>query len=189
MDSHEDSMKLRYFAVMLLALAGTVFPVHAATSIRNLDFNNFTYQLRSGGMGPSGAITLNQGNYRQEFSSVWLRNLYYSDLNGDGTEDALVVLGASGGGSGVSTHAFGFTYSNGRLEEILYRINFISIQPYRNGFTLVKSSPLSTGSQICPSNSIMRVNAVEVETYQWDGLGFALLDKTTVSGEQACNVR
>lgn len=182
-------MKLRYFAVMLLSLAGTVFPVHAATSIRNLDFNNFTYQLRSGGMGPSGAITLNQGNYKREFSSVWLKNLYYTDLNADGTEDALVVLGASGGGSGVSTHAFGFTYSNGRLEEILYRINFINIRAHLNGFTLIIASPLSTGFQDCSANSFMRINAVEVETYEWDGMGFMLVDQTTVRGEQICNLR
>jgi hypothetical protein len=182
-------MRLRYFAVMLLALAGTAFPVHAATSIRNLDFNNFTYQLRSGGMGPSGAITLNQGNYRQEFSSVWLRNLYYTDLNGDGAEDALVVLAASGGGSGVSTHAFGFTYSNGRLEEILYRINFINIRALHNGFTLVSASPLSTGFQDCSANSFMRINAVEVGTYEWNGTDFVLVNKATVKGQQVCDLR
>lgn len=183
-------MKLRgSFALMLLALAGAVFPGHAAAVVRDLDLNNFTYQLRRGGMGPTGTITLTEGHYREGFGYVWLSDLYYTDLNGDGTEDALVVLGASGGGSGVSTHAFGFTDSSGRLEEILYLLNFISIRPYRNGFTLVKASPLSTGFQDCSSNSFMKINAVEVETYQWDGMGFVLVDQTTVRGQQACGWR
>lgn len=183
-------MKLRIsFALMFLTLVGAVTPVRAEASVRDINLNNLTYNLCSGGMGPSGEIALNQGRYKQEFSFVEISNIYYADLNGDKTEDALVVLRASGGGSGVSTHAFGFAYNNGRLEEILYRINFISIRPYRNGFTLVTSSPLSTGFQDCSANSFMRINAVEVGTYQWDEIGFVLTDQTTVRGEQVCNLR
>lgn len=183
-------MKLRAtVSLMLVSIVGFVAPVRADDSIRDVDFNNFTYQLRPGGIGPSGEITLNQGEYESGHASVWVKHIYYSDLNGNGTEDALVVLRASGGGSGASTHAFGFTETNGSLKEILYRLNFIRIQPQRNGFVLVRGNPLNTGSQVCPPDSMMQVNAVDVETYQWNGSNSVPVDHTTVRGQQACNFR
>lgn len=175
---------------MLLTVFGAITSSHAAALVRDIDFNNFTYSLRSGGIGPSRTITLDQGGYSSGFGSVEINDIYYSDINGDDIEDAVVVLTASGGGSGVSTHAFGFTERNGRVEEILYLLNFISIKPYRNGFRLVRANPSNTGSQICSStNSIMRVNAVDVETYEWNGSAFVQVDSTTVRGQQACAFR
>lgn len=174
-------------ASLLMSCSGLALPAQAQdNSIRDLDFNNFSYTLRSGGMGPSGAITLNQGEYREGYGLVRLGSVRYADLNGDDTEDVLVVLASTGGGSGVSTHAFGFAYDNGAPQEILYRMNFVDIQPERNGFTLVKSSPHSTDSQQC-SDFFVRTNALDIETYRWNGSIFVLTDATTAYGNEVCN--
>lgn len=69
------------------------------------------------------------------------------------------------GGSGVSTHAFGFTLANGSLEEILHQMNFVDIEPERDGFTIVTSSPYSTGTKQC-SGFFARSNAFNIEAYR-----------------------
>lgn len=174
-------------ASLLMSFSGLASPAQAQdNSIRDINFNNFSYTIRSGGMGPSGSVTLTQGEYREGRASVRLRNVRYADLNGDDTEDVVVILASTGGGSGVSTHAFGFTYDNGAPREILYRMNFVDIQPGRNGFTLVKSSPRSTGTQEC-SGFFVRSNALDIETYQWNGLSFVLTDATTAYRNEVCN--
>ncbi|PSB15972.1 hypothetical protein C7B61_00945 [filamentous cyanobacterium CCP1] len=161
-------------ASVLLLLTGITRSAQANDSIRNVDFQNFTYTLQPGGMGPSGTITLTDGVYRNEYGSAGLSSLRYGDLNGNGVEDVIVILRANGGGSGVSSHAFGFTSNNGYLERILYRMNFINIHPLTNGFILVNSSPQSTGHQNCSANSFVRSNALEIETYWWNGSNFVL---------------
>lgn len=163
-----------------------MLPAYAQASIRSIDFNNFTYTLRSGGMGPSGAIPLTQGEYRNDRNIVRLGSVRYADLNGDGTEDVLVILASSGGGSGVSTHAVGLTVQNGNVEEILYRMNFIDITPRTRGFTLVKASPLSTGTQDC-TDFFTRINAIDIETYRWNGSDFTRTNTTTVLNDQVCD--
>jgi len=50
-----------------------------------------------------GTIRLTDGAYKneKEFVSMWLGDkIAFGDLNGDGAEDAVAVLGSSGGGSG-----------------------------------------------------------------------------------------
>lgn len=174
-------------ASLLIGFSGLVFPAQAQeTSIRDIDFNNFTYTIRSGGMGPSGEITLNQGEYREGRSFIRLGSVRYVNLNEDETEDVMVILASTGGGSGVSTHAFGFTLTNGTPEEILYRMNFIDIKPENGGFTIVTSSPLSTGTQQC-SGFFVRSNVFDIETYRWDGSSFVLTNATTASGNEVCN--
>lgn len=173
-------------ASFLITVSSFMLPAYAQLSIRSIDFNNFTYTLRPGGMGPSGMIPLTQGEYRHGRSSVRLGSVRYADLNGDGIEDVLVTLRSSGGGSGVSTHAFGLTSRNGNVEEILYRMNFIDITPQTEGFTLIKASPLSTGTQDCP-DFFVRSNALDIETYEWNSSEFVRTNLVTVFNNQVCD--
>lgn len=173
-------------AVMVISLFGVAPSAQANESIRDIDFNKFTYSIRSGGIGPSGEICLSQGEYRDGYSGGRLGNVQYADLNGDEIEDALVTLAASGGGSGVSTHAFGFTLTNGTPDKILYRMNFLDINAQWHGFTLITSSPPSTGHQQC-SGFLVRSNALDIGTYQWNGSDFVLTHSATVMGQEVCN--
>ncbi len=145
---------------------------HAESSVRNIDFNNFTYNLKSGGIGPSGKINLSNGYYKEKFGYVHLEDIYYRDLNGDSQEDAIVVLTASGGGSGNSSHAIGITATNG-IRELFSFINFLDIKPRNLGFDITYASPLSTGGRYA--------NIFEIKTYSWDGSRFALKAAKTIN--------
>lgn len=123
-------MKLQFLVIAVLLFPTLALPVSAESSIRAIDFNNFTFSLAEGGIGPSGSIKLSQGHYRDSdsFSFVGLNSVTYRDLDGDGTEEALVILGASGGG-GYSTHGFVFTDAGESVKPIFYQMNFQSMEP------------------------------------------------------------
>lgn len=183
-------MKLQFLAIAVLLFPALALPVNAETSIRAIDFNNFTYRLAEGGIGPSGSITLNKGRYRDSDGSsfVELNSVTYQDLNDDGTEEALVVLGASGGGSGYSTHGFVFTDTGSFVKPIFQQMNFQSMKPYGSGFTVRRASPLSTGKLSCPNNFLVGTDVMDIRLYQWNGKTFAPIRKTTVKGKQLCDL-
>jgi hypothetical protein len=185
------NMLFRLCAITLLSVSTLVLPAKAEGSIRDIDFNNYTYNLNEGGMGPSGQIRLDQGRYKETdgFGFVELNSVAYRDFDGNGTEDALVVLGASGGGSGYSTHGYVFTYNNiNQLRQAFYQMNFIDMTPYGLGFAIRSSSPLSTGKLVCPNDFLLSTDAIDIRLYQWSGTNFAPIRKTTLRGKQLCNL-
>lgn len=183
-------MKLQFLAIAALLFPTLTLPVSANSLIRAIDFNNFTYRLAEGGMGPSGAITLSQGHYKEpdSFGFVELNSVTYRDLDGNGTEEALVILGASGGGSGYSTHGFVFTDAGEFVKPMFYQMNFQSMEPYASGFKIQTTSPLSTGKLSCPNDFLIDADAMDIRLYQWNGKTFAPIRKTTVKGTQLCNL-
>jgi len=183
-------MKLQFLAIAALLCSTLAVPVSAGSSIRAIDFNNFTYRLAEGGIGPSGVITLSQGHYKEpdSYSFVELNSITYQDFDGNGTEEALVTLGASGGGSGYSTHGFVFTDAGGSVKSMFYQMNFQSMEPYAFGFTIRRSSPLSTGKMSCPNNFLLGADVMDIRLYQWSGTTFVPIRKTTLKGKQLCNL-
>jgi hypothetical protein len=164
-------MKIRLLHNIILQLLFVIFSALfgniaiAESSVRSIDFNNFTYNLKPGGIGPSGKIKLLNGHYREKFGYVHLEEIYYQDLNGDGQEDAIVVLMASGGGSGDTHHAIGITFTNG-IRELFSFINFLDFKPRYLGFDITYASPSSTGGRYA--------NVFEIKTYNWDKSKFTL---------------
>lgn len=184
-------MLFRLFAITLMLVPTLILPARAEGSIRDIDFNNFTYGLKEGGMGPSGQIRLDHGRYKEpdSFGFVELNSVSFGDFDGNETEDALVVLGASGGGSGYSTHGYVFTYDGAnQLRQMFYQMNFIDITPYGLGFTIRSGSPLSAGKLSCPNDFLLGSDAIDIRLYQWRGTNFAPIRKTTLRGKQLCNL-
>ncbi|ACB54587.1 hypothetical protein cce_5241 (plasmid) [Crocosphaera subtropica ATCC 51142] len=163
-------------------------PSYAEEIIRQIDFNNFTYQIREGGMGPSGNITLKQGQYQDDdWGYVSLDKVQYRDFNDDSKEDALVVLLSSGGGSGISTHAYIFESQSRKIKPIFSTMNFIEIRPYGSGFVLYTSNRANTGKINC-GNFLVGSNVIDITPYQWEENGFSPLKTTTIQGREICNV-
>lgn len=183
-------MKLKILLLSILLAQTLILPAKAEDSIRNINFNNFRYTLKEGGMGPSGNITLKQGRYKdtEGYGFVELNSVTYRDIDGNGVEDALVILGASGGGSGYSTHGYVFTYEHGSVRQIFYQMNFQDIKAYGLGLVIQQTSPLSTGKLVCPGNFLLGADAVDIRLYEWNSKAFIPTRKTTLQGKQLCNL-
>ncbi|WP_022854952.1 hypothetical protein [Thermodesulfobacterium thermophilum] len=96
-----SSLSLITFIILLFL---TFFNVNSSiASHKKIDsdlVNNFTYRLTFG----NRTVTLKDGKYEQPFPDylkVWVEKFLIKDLNGDSIPDAVVVLGQSGGGSGI----------------------------------------------------------------------------------------
>lgn len=91
------------------------------TSIRSVDFYNFTYDT-----GPSNKIALRKGLSREEpiprmFSEERLILLRYVDLNGDGREEAVIAIRDLEPGSGpISMDYFVYEFHEGSVRQIFH---------------------------------------------------------------------
>lgn len=93
----------------------------AAGSIRAIDWNNRTYDN-----GDAGSITVKDGEAELEIDpempdirgsfSVW--PAVYGDVDGDGSEDAIVITAFNGGGSGTFTSGEFFVMRAGATEPV-----------------------------------------------------------------------
>jgi hypothetical protein len=79
---------------------------------------NATYPLKQ---GATGEVTLTGGEYINEAEQVrvLISELYtLGDLNGDGAEDAAVILEANSGGSGIFVHLAAVLYQDGKAQPV-----------------------------------------------------------------------
>lgn len=97
-------MRSSSLIISIILLCLTFFNINPSiASHKKIDsdlVNNFTYRLTFG----NRTVTLKDGKYERPFPDylkVWVERFLIKDLNGDGMPDAVVVLGQSGGGSGI----------------------------------------------------------------------------------------
>lgn len=91
------------------------------SSIREIDFGNFTYPARPS-TGGRGAFTLRNGEMLSErdadghVTGMWLELLkvVYGDITGDGVEEAIVIHDWITGGSATSHVVYVYTLDKGR---------------------------------------------------------------------------
>jgi len=84
-----------------------------AHSIREVDFRNFTYRLWSGShevRAVNGQSHL-QTDADPADPTIEHIDVAYGDLTGDGREEAVVIVGTRGGGTGYFTEGFIYTLS------------------------------------------------------------------------------
>jgi hypothetical protein len=122
-------MKLSRVIVLGLLLAGPVFAQSPPTSIRSIDFANFsypadaydlTYSRRS--VKTKRLYTLRQGELKPRLNkdglptTTWLElgRVKYFDVTGDGTDEAIVDLGWITGGSANPDLIYIYTLRRGR---------------------------------------------------------------------------
>jgi len=101
----------------ILLVQGTAqsSPKHVR-DIRQVDFQNFAYNVGSESMRISGGGGTYNGRGKEVFSySVERVRVSYGDLTGDGKNEAAVTLYYTGGGTGAFSKGFVFTLRQGRL--------------------------------------------------------------------------
>lgn len=93
----------------------------ASSSIRSVDFLNFTYKPGC----TSGTVTTKNGEYDsphdpQEDAPVYftIKEVIYGDIRGDGSEQAVVLTGCNLGGTGYWTEAFLFELRAGKPVQV-----------------------------------------------------------------------
>jgi hypothetical protein len=85
-------------------------------NIRQVDFQNFTYQVNDETLRVSNGRGVYASNGQETFSySIEKVAVAYGDLTGDGTDEAAVTLYYTGGGTGAFSKGFVFTLRAGHL--------------------------------------------------------------------------
>lgn len=91
--------------------------------IRKVDFKNFTYQPACLGVDDKAEnVTVKNGEFSEEkkideFTEHYYFNVFsvvYGDVNGDGSEDAVVLTVCNTGGTGNFTEGFVYEMKNGK---------------------------------------------------------------------------
>jgi hypothetical protein len=140
--------------------------------IHSVDFRNFTYD----GIGSeSERVTLRKGRnlVKGDYSSgtygTEIGTIKYVDFDGDGKQEALVVLNYSqeAAGSYWEQHYFVFAYRDGRAQQIFHESRYKSYGFRLRGNALVVGSPhwRDDDAHCCPSQ-------FEVATFRWRGNRF-----------------
>ena len=101
-----------------LSLSGTALSQARIASIRTIDFKNFTYP-RVGEQRTyirRKTFTLKDGRYPEHEieDGMHFRDVIYSDVTGDGVEDAIVILGVETRGSAIPNCVYIYTLKRNR---------------------------------------------------------------------------
>ena len=124
-------MKLSPVALLafVFTLSQTAWLQSRQTSIRSIDFANFTYPTKAANLiyssktaGSKRSYRLRQGELKPKFDkkghplTMWLKMgaVHYSDVTGDGTDEAIVDLGWITGGSALPDLVYIYTLRKGR---------------------------------------------------------------------------
>lgn len=148
----------------------------ADTSIRKIDFKNFTYEPYCAGEEKE-KITVKNGEYSKEtqedgFTDRFYFNVdapTYGDLNGDNSEEAIVLSSCNTGGTGQFSEGFVYTMKNGK-PVLLTRIEggdraYGGLRSARveNGLLVVERNDVGeAGGACCPEFSV-------TTKYKWNG--------------------
>ena len=148
------------------------------TEIRSVDFRNFTYDnipgegqrttLRRGQNLVKGKYSA--GNYGSELTMI-----KYLDFDGDGAEEALVVVVYSQEAAGAywAENYFVFAYRNGAAQQIFHEGRYKARNGVRVvGKSLIITAPFwkDTDGHCCPS-------LTEISTYGWRGNGLVRVSR------------
>ncbi|REJ78121.1 MAG: hypothetical protein DWQ47_17400 [Acidobacteria bacterium] len=113
-------MRAKYAAVLLALLLGS-YAISAQGSIRDVDFQNFTYEVEFCRNELTDKITVTNGNFSEEkevdgYTERRYFEVYgevFGDLTGDGAEEAVVLSICNTGGTGNFSEAYIFSMSEG----------------------------------------------------------------------------
>lgn len=144
-----------------------------ATGIRKVDFKNFNYS--SSGDWCRGKLVLRKGHAKygdSNYDTADLSSVRYVDFDGDGKEEAFVVIewstfGTAGGGVDV----FVFSYRNDSAIKIWSKCN------ERSGAKLVGRSILFTYPEYIGDDAHCCPTYITTETYTWKRNGFVRTSK------------
>jgi len=179
---------IRYSLLLLMAILLWAPNVAAQTrgnkiaaNIHNIDFKNFNYGRLCGVRDdswvpiPNVRLVLRKGHqqYGDESEHVDLRSVKYVDFDGDGKEEAFVVIdGSTATAAGdVFLAAYVFVYRNGSARQIWSKCNEHSRAVLR-GRSILFTYPEYVGedAHCCPSY-------LTTKTYAWKGSTIALISK------------
>lgn len=149
------------------------------TGIRSVDFHNLAYnkvdvndksvKLRKGRNLVKGEYTPDSPYYGSEINTI-----KYLDFDGDGKEEALVVLDYTLEQAGAYwvQHYFIFTYRNGKAQEIFHESRYKSSGFRLSGKSLIVMAPYwkDDDGHCCPSLD-------ETATYAWRGTKFSRISQ------------
>lgn len=178
-------LKLVIFAAALLAL-GPAAPAQskrtagarrAAAGIRKVDFRNFDYGALCEGehkffTPPVERLVLKRGHQQQgdRLNYANLGSVRYVDFDGDGSEEAFVVIkGQSAGSSGSYLAAYVFAYENGSAKKIWSQCEENSVA------TLKGKTILFTRPDWADEDAHCCFSFVRTDTYGWKGSELALV--------------
>jgi hypothetical protein len=148
--------------------------IKPGTGIRRIDFKNFNYG--TGGEYCIGNLVLRKGRTQygdSEYETAELTSVKYVDFDGDGNEEAFVVIDWSTSGSaGGGIEAYVFKYQNGAARRIWAKCNERSSAVLK-GRSILFMYPEYVGNDAhcCPTYSA-------TDTYAWKGSGLARISKT-----------
>jgi hypothetical protein len=94
--------------------ASFVFSVNAQTDIRKVDFKNFKYSILNLSGEKRNVIPVKNGKWSKNKKSFSVEVSGYGDLDGDGTEDAVIKTLENTGGTGNFSNAIIFTMKKGK---------------------------------------------------------------------------
>ena len=120
---------MKNLTVLFFSLLLSVYAVTAQTSIRDVDFQNFTYNADycAGEEGKSKKITVKEGKfYKETKEDDFVDRMYYAvygteygDLDGDGKEEAVILSLCNTGGTGNFTEAYVYSLKHGKAVRIM----------------------------------------------------------------------
>lgn len=162
---------LLLFTTGVFAQSRTKKPIRKITKptsdIRKVDFKNFNY----GGDNPvlrNGHQKLGEG----EMDYVDLTSVKYIDFDGDGKEEAFVVIdGSTSGSSGSFIDAYVFAYRNGSAQQIWHKSN------ERSGAVLKGRLILFTYPEYVGDDAHCCPSYATTDTYSWKNSGFNRISK------------
>jgi hypothetical protein len=119
-------MKFRSTLVLILIFTSASVALAQKQGIRKVDFKNYDYGTLCGGPHKFLALTgdtlvLKNGRADQgdEMNYTDLESVKYIDLDGDGREEAFIVInGQTSGSSGGYVAAYVFGYKNGTAKQL-----------------------------------------------------------------------
>ena len=176
-------------------------PCPSQSPIRGIDFENFTYPRTADLRTRRGnrSFTRKDGEFEgtKDEIGMYMADVVYADITGDGAEDAIVSLGVESGGSAISNCVYIYTLKDNRLKLLwafstgdradggLRRIygedGQLTIELYgkgtRIGGELYGTEPVGA----CCATSVTRTR------YEWNGKNFKRLGDSEVFLNPASN--
>jgi heat shock protein HslJ len=151
-----------------------VDPFRQARTFTHQELANATYQSE---LSASGSVTLTNGEYRDPSNAgaalILSNYAAFGDITGDGQEDAVVVLIATGGGSGTFYYLTVVQHQGDALVDARtligdrVRLNALQIAGDQIALDMLKAGP--DDPQCCPS-------VQTVQRFRWAGTQLELMD-------------
>lgn len=186
-------IKIVLLTALFLAFSSTVFAqskTKATSGIRKVDFRNFDYGALCAGEHkflavPDGNLVLRRGHQQQgdELNYANFGSVKYVDFDGDGKEEAFVVInGQTSGSSNKYLAAYVFAYRGGSAKQIWSQCEESSVA------VLKGSSILFTRPEWVGDDAHCCFSYARTDTYGWKGSEIALIStERKKSGSEPSN--